>query len=194
MISTLAAWSQGSTICVLLLGFYFINVTWPPQPPILMASMISFFFVIDESFGVTLIWFFAYIYFLQIPFGFQSKNFKNPDFWQSGIWILAFWRLLRCQNYFFHIAKAVNWMKICESRFFENPHFSGKSRFFPGNPDFCKFFVFSSRHGWLGAIEILNQKKWPISDLVRLQERSIRHWLKRLWSSCNIVDEMKTKW
>ena len=28
----LAAWSQGLIICVLSLGFQFINVTWPPQP------------------------------------------------------------------------------------------------------------------------------------------------------------------
>ena len=34
----LAAWSQGSTICVLFLGFYFINVTRPLQPLIFISA------------------------------------------------------------------------------------------------------------------------------------------------------------
>ena len=34
-----AAWSKGSKFWVLLLEFYFINVTWPPQPLILINGL-----------------------------------------------------------------------------------------------------------------------------------------------------------
>jgi hypothetical protein len=76
----LAVWSQGFTICVLFLGFHFNNVTWPPQPLILMASMISCFLVMSESFGVIIKWFLACPTFWQKAFEFQSKIFKSPDF------------------------------------------------------------------------------------------------------------------
>ena len=111
-----------STICVLLLGFYFINVTWPPQPLILMASMTSFFFVISRWViwcNINLI-FWIHLYF--------ANNFRIPikKFQKSGFLIILIldFGLLEASKLFFSFCQSCKlnenlWIQVFwKSRFF----------------------------------------------------------------------------
>jgi hypothetical protein len=69
-------------------------------------------------------------WFLANTFWILVKKFQKSGFLTIQILEFGLFEGMKVSKFFICTAKALNWMKFCESRFFENPHFPGKTGFF----------------------------------------------------------------